>query len=180
MEVKKILLVGLASLWATSVCAAELPKKTSYQSIHCFAGESAGIKHSDTHIVWSFHLRGTSRSKTFGLLSSQCVGSGSRVDNATRVVGFCQFTDGDGETFLGEFDRTGKNGKWTILSGTGKFSSMKGGGTYVLTGYPRLAPGKFQGCAEGEGTYTFAATMMDGMKTDKMKDGMKSTTMKGG
>lgn len=151
--------IALALASAASVAHAELPNEMSYKSLHCFAGEANIMQSTDTYTVYGFHLRGIGRSQLkedlLGPLSSECVGTGRIVDSKAEVTGFCQFTDADGDAYLGEFDRVDKNGEWTVVSGSGKFSKMSGGGTYVLTQHPRIAPGRFQGCADSEGTYKF-------------------------
>ena len=150
------LLFGLAS--AANAAAAELPKEWNYDTMHCFGGTITFVKHGKSHMAFNYHLSGASRSKTsdspVGLLSSQCLGVGSVIEGASSTNGFCEFIDADGDKFFGVYDRTGPSGTWKVLSGTGKFTGITGGGTYDRIRFPRgLLAGTFSGCSDGKGSY---------------------------
>ena len=150
--------VSIALSYAVATSAGELPKEIDYHNMHCYGGEITATKHDDSHMVYTIHITGVSRSQKaedpIGMLSSQCLGTGSVINKTSTSMGYCEFIDSDGDKFLGTYERTGPTGDWKILSGTGKFTGMTGGGPYDQIRAPRgLMIGTFSGCSDARGTY---------------------------
>jgi hypothetical protein len=158
-RIRAKLIAGLIfALSCSGVTAGELAKEGSYDTTFCFAGKSHLIAHSETHIAYSYWLAGTMLSKSSGgiwdMNSGYCVGDGSVIKGASTAEAFCEFMDSDKDKTFGKAIRTGTSGTWKVLSGTGKYAGMTGGGTFEVIGpFPTIKEGTFQGCNRNKGTY---------------------------
>ena len=79
----------------------------------------------------------------------------------TKVVGgqptdnyYCKFMSPEGDIAIGEGSRTGAEGIWKFLGGTGKWEGITGGGKNkrFTSGKP-ISEGTFQGCSSAIGMF---------------------------
>jgi len=153
-----IWIVVLAMLSSASVSWGGA-KTVEYKGTHCYTGDTKSIKFSKDHWAFSYDLVGTVTPRDErgmeGILSSHCVGTGVFNTGTITVDVVCEFVDKDGDKKYGKGKRIGPNGEFTFIAGTGKWEGITGVGTYKPAGkYPKIVPGKFQGCFLTEGSYT--------------------------
>lgn len=155
------IIFGLVVLSAnTAVLSAELVKQGNYDIEVCWGGTTKAIAHTKSHVAANFLATGVARSKKMGgfldMSSFQCVGVLRMFSGDITGDAICEFIDADGDNTLFQIDRRNKaGGVWTLVSGTGKFAGISGGGPYKYAGqFPTARQGRFQGCAEATGSYT--------------------------
>jgi hypothetical protein len=99
---------------------------------------------------WIWHGKGVSHSieGPLGTDSVDCHGAGFWDKDGSWGEGICVNAAGDdSRTSSWKKDRGQKVGQWKILTGTGKFAGIKGGGSYIPT---RLPEGRHMSEWEGE------------------------------
>jgi hypothetical protein len=83
----------------------------------------------------------------------RCIGVWAVIDGIYQN-GYCETTDPDGGKQFGKYSNTGSGEKWQIMSGTGKYAGMTGGGSYAAVGrFATQGPGTLQNCTRAVGTY---------------------------
>lgn len=58
--------------------------------------------------------------KIFHGMSYRCIGANKVVNGVMHGVSYCKYMDADGDLVVGEGIRSGKEGTWKLLYGTGK------------------------------------------------------------
>jgi hypothetical protein len=140
--------------------ATDLPRAAQFEFIACLAGEQVSIAHGPNHVVGTAEILGTQRSNPsgalFDLTSSRCVYSYGYLAGNYEANGFCEFRDGQGDTYLLRINRPpGQAGVLDGVHGTGKYAGMSLRGEYDRSASFPDTPGHVNTCVKATGTFSF-------------------------
>ena len=109
------------------------------KGMNFYAGDSQLWETSDGTGFWIWHAKGVTHPTEgpFGPQPIECHGSGFWDKEGSWTEGICVQGSGD-DTVKQHWKRNKgqKVGKWEYLSGTGKYTGIKGNGTYTHTDLP--------------------------------------------
>ncbi len=146
---KFILLILTFVLIPFTTLAGDKIKGTNF-----FSGDSQSWETGDGTGYWIWHGKGVIHS-TEGPLGTQpveCHGAGRWDKEGSWTDGICVQGDGDDTITYGwKRDKGQKVGQWKYLTGTGKYTGIKGEGTYTHTDLPAG-----RGMSEWEGEVSLA------------------------
>ena len=138
-----------------SIAQAEEP----YDLTMCMSGQVSMLLASKELVVYNYQADGMTMSnhenKKFHGMSYRCLGTNRIEKGVQQQVAYCKYMDADGDLVVGEGIRTGKEGTWKFLYGTGKWQGITGGGPIgvtVASGKP-ISEGTFQVCQTAKGTF---------------------------
>jgi hypothetical protein len=139
-----------------SIAQAEEP----YDLTMCSSGQVSMLLATKELVLYNFQGDGMTMSnhenKKFHGMSYRCIGT-NRIENGVQQqVVYCKYMDADGDLVVGGGTRTGKEGTWKFLQGTGKWQGITGGGPIgapVASGKP-ISEGTFQVCQRAKGTFS--------------------------
>ena len=152
------LLLCLAVAFPSSLLAAvEVAREGTYDATDCMGGPAQVITQSASQVIGSFDVMGTLIGKP-GMLyhntNIRCLGVWSLIDGQYSESGNCQIVDADGDKMLGRFSRGTGDGRWEVISGSGKYVGLTSNGTYAPLGpFPQPTPNTVQGCSRVTGTW---------------------------
>jgi hypothetical protein len=153
MAVRSLLPVAVAA-FAAQARAGE----TAYDFVACGSAKLTMLEARADFTAFGLELFGivsTSATKDLESATQHCLGMMRIQDGKRTGKGMCRWTDAGGNTFVGEWESTGNEGKWVFLSGTGRFKGVKGGGQFqYLTNAKPVVEGTAQSCRRDWGTYT--------------------------
>jgi hypothetical protein len=156
MAVRTLLPVAVAAFAAEGRAA-----ETAYDFVACGSAKLTMLEARADFTAFGLELFGiiaTSTTKDLESATHHCLGTIRIQDGKRTGKGMCKWTDAAGNTFVGEFESTGNEGKWVFLSGTGRFKGVKGGGQFqYLTNAKPAVDGTAQSCRRDWGTYTIPA-----------------------
>lgn len=137
--------------------AVDVPPKGNYEGMLCVAGPLPAVVQSDTEMGGSFDLIGPMVTKP-GMLyhgaNIHCLGTWSVIGGNYNENGHCQVVDADGDKIFGKFSRVNADGRWEVISGTGKYAGMTSSGPYTpVAQFPQPVPGALQTCNRITGTW---------------------------
>lgn len=103
--------------------------------------------------IGAFRLNGGIRTNPtggiFDMMTANCYGTLNTAGGIRRVMGYCVWVDKDGDKVTFQFHRGGPApGHSDFISGTGKFTGIKGGGDYQVTPMPALGS-SMNSCIDG-------------------------------
>lgn len=109
------------------------------------------IAHTPQRMVGTLMTTASARSKVpNGLFDNngyRCVGYFSVIDSKYYEEGYCEGVNPKGDRWLAFVSGDGQKGTWSMVSGTGAYDGMKGGGEYITaTRFPEVKPGIAQLC----------------------------------
>jgi hypothetical protein len=130
-----------------------------YDLTMCMSGQASMLLSSKDLIIYNYQGDGMTMSnhenKKFHGMSYRCIGTNKIEKGVVQQVAYCKYMDTDGDLVVGRGTRTGKEGTWKFLYGTGKWQGITGGvpiGVPVATGKP-ISEGTFQICQRAKGTF---------------------------
>jgi hypothetical protein len=140
-----------------ALAGVEVANKGNYEGMLCVSGSLPGVVQSDSEMGGSFDLIGPVVSKP-GMLyhatTIHCLGAWSVIGGQYNENGLCQVVDGDGDKIFGKFSRVNADGRWEVISGTGKYAGMTSSGPYTpVAQFPQPVPGTLQHCNKITGTW---------------------------
>lgn len=131
-----------------------------YDLTLCSSGQVSMLIASKELVAYNFQGDGITMSnlenKNFHGMSYRCIGTSSIKEGVQNQVVICKYMDADGDLVVGEGNRTGKEGTWKFLYGTGKWNGITGGGPIgvpVASGKP-ISDGTYQVCQRAKGTFS--------------------------
>lgn len=128
-----------------------------YEGMLCVAGPMPTIVQSDKEMAGTYESIGpiiTKPGMLYHLTNIRCLASWSIVDGQYSETGHCQIVDNDGDKMFGRFSHTKGEGRWDVISGTGKYTGMTSGGAYGSVGQiPQPVAGSVQACNRITGTW---------------------------
>lgn len=154
----RTLAVCIATLVTSSAFAGvEVANKGSYEGMLCVSGQLPAVVQSDTEMGGSFDLIGpmvTKPGTLYHAANIHCLGAWSVVGGNYNENGHCQVVDADGDKIFGKFSRVNADGRWEVISGTGKYAGMTSSGPYTpVAQFPQPIPGTLQHCNKITGTW---------------------------
>jgi hypothetical protein len=130
-----------------------------YDLTMCSAGQGSTLLASKELVLYNYQVDGMTMSnhenKKFHGMSYRCIGTNKIENGSLQGIVYCKYMDADGDLIVGEGKRTGKEGTWKFLYGTGKWQGITGGGPIgvtVASGKP-IAEGTMQICQRAKGTF---------------------------
>jgi len=131
-----------------------------YDLTLCSSGQVSMLIASQELVVYDFQGNGITISnhenKKFHGLSYRCIGTNSIKKGVQNQIVYCKYLDTDGDLVVGEGNRTGEEGTWKFLYGTGKWQGITGGGPIgvpIASGKP-ISEGTYQECQIAKGTFS--------------------------
>lgn len=154
----RTLAVCLATFAASGAFAGvDVANKGNYEGMLCVAGPLPAVVQSDSEMGGSFDLIGpmiTKPGMLYHAANIHCLGAWSVVGGQYNENGHCQVVDGDGDKIFGKFSRVNADGRWEVISGTGKYAGMTSSGPYTpVAQFPQPVPGTLQHCNKITGTW---------------------------
>lgn len=154
---KKIFTLTIfALLLLISIVQADEP----YDLTLCSSGQVSMLIASQELVVYDFHGNGITMSnledKKFHGMSYRCIGTNSIKKGVQNQIVYCKYLDADGDLVVGEGERTGKEGTWKFIYGTGKWQGITGGGPIgvpIARAKP-ISEGTYQECQRAKGTFS--------------------------
>ena len=135
----------------------EVAPNGKYEGTLCIAGPLPAVVQSEKEVAGSFDLIGTIVTKPgaiYHLTNIHCLGAWSVIDGQYHETGHCQVVDNDGDKMLGKFTRVNADGRWDVVSGSGKYAGVTSGGPYGPVGqFPQPVAGTLQHCNRITGTW---------------------------
>jgi len=153
-----VLSVVLVFVFGLGIFISVAQAEESYDITNCWSGVTSMLSASKELVVYGYELKGITRSnhenKAFDNDTFQCVGIAKVVAGKATSDSYCKFMDPDGDMVVGGGQKTGAEGTWKFLQGTGKWKGITGGGkNWVITKSKPIKEGTFQGCNRATGTY---------------------------
>ena len=97
-------------------------------------------------------LRSNTPNSSFDNAAYRCPGYFTVLDGKYYEEGYCEGVNPKGDRWLIFVSGDGQKGTWSMVSGTGAFDGVKGGGEYITTNrFPELKPGVVQLCHKVNG-----------------------------
>lgn len=157
MNARRIACCLLALAAGPLHAAVEVAPNGKYEGTLCLAGPVPAVVQSDKEMAGSFDVIGpivTHPGTLYHLTNIRCLGAWSVIDGQYRENGYCQVVDNDGDRMLGKFTRVNGDGRWDVVSGTGKYAGITSGGPYSPVGqFPQPVAGTLQSCSRISGTW---------------------------
>ena len=130
----------------------------SYNTTNCWSGDVTILHKSKELSIWSLDLKGMSlsndESEAFDGWAFNIIGTGKLEAGKYSSTFYGTYKSPDGEIVIGEGNRTGGDGEWKFIHGTGKWAGIKGGGTFkMITNVPPIKEGTTQACISTTGTF---------------------------
>lgn len=109
------------------------------------------IVHTPQRMAGTLMTTATLRSNTpnslFDNAAYRCPGYFTVLDGKYYEEGYCEGVNPKGDRWLIFVSGDGQKGTWSMVSGTGAFDGVKGGGDYITaTRFPEVKPGVVQLC----------------------------------
>jgi len=131
-----------------------------YDLTMCMSGQTSMLFASKELVIFNFQGDGMTMSnhenKKFHGTSYRCLGTNRIEKGVQQQIVYCKYMDADGDIVVGEGIRTGSEGTWKFLHGTGKWQGITGGGAIgvpVASG-KSISEGTFQVCQRAKGTFS--------------------------
>jgi hypothetical protein len=97
-------------------------------------------------------LRSNTPNSSFDNAAYRCPGYFTVLDGKYYEEGYCEGVNPKGDRWLIFVSGDGQKGTWSMVSGTGAFDGVKGGGEYITaTRFPEVKPGVVQLCHKVNG-----------------------------
>lgn len=129
----------------------------SYNIISCWSGDTTLLSASKELVIYSYDLKGVSRkideNEAFHNWSFHVVGTAKIESGKTSILYYGKWLSPEGDMVFGEGDRSGVDGTWKFIGGTGKYKGISGGGTNVNVSIKPIQKGTTQGCGIATGTF---------------------------
>ncbi len=131
----------------------------TYDITNCWSGDVTLLYKSDNLAIFNFDVKGMSiangESKAFDGWSMNIIGTAKVEAGKYSSTFYGIYKSPEGDIVVGEGNRTGGEGDWKFIEGTGKWEGITGGGTNkLITNVPPVKQGTTQSCIVATGTYT--------------------------
>ena len=130
-----------------------------YDLTLCSSGQTSMLLATKELVLFNTQGNGITMSnhenKKFHGMSYSCIGSNKIAKGVHQQVVYCKYMVADGDLVAGEGIKTGKEGTWEFLYGTGKWQGITGGGPLgvpAVRGKP-ISEGTYQICMRAKGTF---------------------------
>lgn len=156
----KIASASLATLALVGFAPGIFAAESEYSGVWCYSGKGTVVESGPDVTTLMSESWGistpTGSTQAFERATVHCAGYIRILSGKSTSMGSCRWVDSGGDTFTGEYESApDMPGKWTFLTGTGKWKGVKGSGAFkfLYTGKP-AQPGTSHGCIEHSGKYT--------------------------
>ena len=129
----------------------------TYDITNCWSGEVTLLHKSENLAIYNFDVKGMSlangESKIFDGWSFNIIGTGKVEAGKYSSIFYGTYKSPEGDIVVGEGTRSGIEGTWKFIEGSGKWKGISGGGTNkLITKVQPIKEGTTQSCNVGTGT----------------------------